>query len=218
LVCSSDDDFSFYVWIPPAPDSYMIGCSPEDSECSPNEKPAHLAKIATGFWLGRDEVRQDQFSRAMNHANPSRFKGSSLPVDSVTWEEASAFCRTYGGRLPTEEEWEYAARAGTTGARYGDPREGSINDLAWYGPNSSGTTHKAHAKVPNAWWLDDMLGNLSEWTSTDSTASCAGCKIVRGGSWSSPRKDVRVSWRRAVAPASRDSNIGFRCVGSSIRR
>jgi len=224
-VCYNDDDFSFYMWVPPAPDGYMMGCSPMDGECSPNEKPAHLVKIANGFWLGRDEVKQEWFSRTMKNANPSRFKGDSLPVDSVTWDDANAFCRAYGGRLPTEEEWEYAARAGTTGARYGDAREGTLNDLAWYGSNSSGMTHKTHAKIPNAWGLDDMLGNLSEWTSTGAAASpepaknnCPGCKIVRGGSWSSPVNEVRASYRRAAATTSRDSTIGFRCIGTSNRR
>ena len=95
-----------------------MGCSPGDNECDSDEKPPHAVQIANGFWLGQTEVTQAAWKKVMND-NPSNFKSDQLPVEQVDWTQAGNYCKAIGGRLPTEKEWEYAARGGTTGPRYG---------------------------------------------------------------------------------------------------
>jgi len=182
-----------------------MGCSPGDSECLDNEKPPHAEQIATGFWLSQTPVTQAAWKKVMNK-KPSHFKGDQLPVERVDWNQASAYCQAIGGRLPTEKEWEYAARAGTTGARYGD-----LDAIAWYSGNSGGTTLPVGQKQANAYGLYDMLGNVWEWTSDNYDA---GTKVVRGGSMDDiVAGDVRASYRDRIVPAKRDLDLGFRCVG-----
>ena len=108
--------------------------------------------------------------------NPSDFKGANLPVETVSWDEAQSYCQAIGGRLPTEAEWEYAARAGSTGARYGD-----LDQIAWYSGNSGGKTHEVGQKQANAWGLFDMLGNVWQWTA-DWYAQ-GQSRALRGGAW-----------------------------------
>jgi formylglycine-generating enzyme required for sulfatase activity len=185
-----------YVWIPPG--KFMMGCSPGDSECYDGEKPAHEVTISKGFWLAQTAVTVGAWKSyrgatgkaalptgdSLGRTNFNEASGNdSVPVVFVTWDEARDFCQWAGGRLPTETEWEYAARAGTTGSRYGN-----LDEIAWYGDNSgkaridsfavfqadqSGYTKKlfengniAHPvaqKAPNAWNLYDILGNVWQW-------------------------------------------------------
>jgi eukaryotic-like serine/threonine-protein kinase len=184
-----------YVWIPPG--AFTMGCSPGDNECFDNEKPPHAEQIVNGFWLGQTEVTQAAWKKVMNN-NPSHFKGDELPVETVDWNQAGDYCKAIGGRLPTEEEWEYAARAGTTGARYGLP-----DAVGWYSGNSRGTTHPVGLKQANAFGLYDMLGNVMEWTADNYT---------RGASWSFGTRYVRASHRDWNEPSLRDYSIGLRCV------
>jgi formylglycine-generating enzyme required for sulfatase activity len=144
-----------YVWIPPG--RFMMGCSPGDAECSDHEKPAHEVTITRGFWLGQTPVTQRAYQR-VDRQDPSYVKGPNLPVEMVSSDNAKAYCTAIGGRLPTEAEWEYAARAGSTGARYGD-----LNEIAWYQGNSGGKTHEVGQKLPNAFGLYDMLGRVWQW-------------------------------------------------------
>ena len=194
-----------YVWI--APGTFMMGCSPADSECDPDEKPPHGEQIANGFWLGQTEVTQAAWTKVSGGKNPSSFKGDQLPVESVDWNQAGAYCKAIGGRLPTEKEWEYAARAGTTGPRYGP-----LDAIAWNSGNSGVTTHPVGLKQPNAFGLYDMLGNVWEWTA-DNYDVAGELKVVRGGSWNNVTRFVRASYRLGFEPTTRSSNIGFRCVG-----
>jgi formylglycine-generating enzyme required for sulfatase activity len=208
----------------------MMGCSPDDDQaklCDKDEYPAHKVTLTKGFWMGQTPVRQDAYERVMGaRTNPSHFKGADLPVDSVTWDEASAFCRAalVNGRLPTEAQWEYAARAGSTAGRYGD-----LDQIAWYRGNSGGTTHPVRKKQPNAWNLHDMLGNVWQWTADwyDEKYSSAAVNdprgpaggqyhALRGGSWYYSPRVVRVSGRYTFEPGGRDNYIGFRCVGESL--
>lgn len=171
------------------PGEFMMGCSTGDNECDENELPAHRVRIAKTFEMGKYEVTQAQWQSVMGN-NPSRFRGADRPVELVTWNDAQEFLRQlnakqdgYRYRLPTEAEWEYAARAGTTTAF-----AGSLDRMAWYGNNSGSAgleadvlwkmdesnygkslrengnqTHPVGQKQPNAWGLFDMHGNVWEW-------------------------------------------------------
>jgi formylglycine-generating enzyme required for sulfatase activity len=190
-------DGLMYVWIPPG--SFQMGCSPGD-ECAEWERPAHQVSISKGFWMGQTVVTVGGYKR-MAQANskpmPPEPKNSSgrpmnvgwaddkMPMISVTWDEAQEYCTWAGGRLPTEAEWEYAARAGSTETRYGP-----IDEIAWYADNSGNDrlnsaqiwnsdpssyairldenrnrTHEVGQKLPNRFGLYDMLGNVVAWTS-----------------------------------------------------
>lgn len=206
-----------YVWIPPG--SFIMGCSPDDSECFDDEKPAHPVTITKGFWVGRAPVTQQAYQRVTGK-NPSNFKGASLPVESVNWDEAKAYCAAIGGRLPTEAEWEYSARAGSTGARYGN-----VDDIAWYSGNSGVQTHEVGQKRRNAFGLHDMLGNVWQWVAdwyghypsgaqNDPSGPGSGQqRAARGGSWDNDSRNARVSNRNWSTPGSHSTDIGFRCVG-----
>jgi formylglycine-generating enzyme required for sulfatase activity len=207
-----------YVWIPPG--TFMMGCSPGDSECYADEKPAHRVTLTKGFRMGVTAVTQEAYQRVMR-TNPSNFKGAKLPVETVNWTEAQNYCSTVGMRLPTEAEWEYAARAGTTGARYGE-----LDSIAWYDQNSGSKTHEVGQKAPNAWGLYDMLGNVFQWTGdwyaenyqggneTDPKGPASGqYRTLRGGSWGDVARWSRASYRVRLQPDYRLNLPGFRCVG-----
>lgn len=208
-----------YVWIPPG--RFTMGCSQGDSECQPIEKPSHPVVISKGFWMGQTEVTQDAYQRVMGQ-DPSFFKGAQRPVESVNWNEASEYCGKVALRLPTEAEWEYAARAGTGGARYGD-----LDKVAWYKGNSGAETKPVRSLQPNPWGLYDMLGNVREWTgdwygeeyyaageTTDPVGPPSGQHHVsRGGSWAYLPLGVRVSYRVGDEPTNRLDDFGFRCAG-----
>jgi formylglycine-generating enzyme required for sulfatase activity len=215
-------DGQTYVWVP---GSFTMGCSPGDSKCNNNERPAHTVTIARGFWLGQTPVTQGAYFRATGMSNPSRFKGDNLPVERVKWIDANQYCVHIHGRLPKEAEWEYAARAGSERDRYGD-----LNHIAWYDGNSAGHTHPVGQKRPNSWGLYDMLGNVWQWTddwygaytadSDDSrgpapsrmNATGDHTKTLRGGSYNSGSNYVRVSDRGDYAPSGSGFGFGFRCV------
>jgi formylglycine-generating enzyme required for sulfatase activity len=191
-----------YVWIPPG--KFMMGCSPGDSECNRDEIPARPVDMPSGFWLGQTPVTQQAYQRVTGQ-NPSHFKGAKLPVEMVDWDDAQNYCKAIGGELPSEAEWEYAARAGTTGARYG-----SLGDIAWYDGNSGSKTHEVGRKQANAFGLFDMLGNVRQWTADLYPQGYA--IALRGGSLAYPQRITRVSFRLRIEPGYRNSDVGFRCV------
>ncbi|MCA2964360.1 MAG: SUMF1/EgtB/PvdO family nonheme iron enzyme, partial [Acidobacteriaceae bacterium] len=212
-------DLQSYVYIPPG--EFRMGCSAGDTECGSDEEPAHAVRIGNGFWIGQTEVTQAAY-RKVTGQDPSVFKGDQRPVESVTWDQAASYCQAVGMRLPTEAEWEYAARAGNPAARYG-----ALDDVAWYAKNSGGETKPVGGKQPNAWGLYDMLGNVWEWTADrydesyyknspamDPPGPASGeYRVLRGGSWLGIPAGVRVSGRNRSVPASRSDNLGFRCAG-----
>ena len=207
-----------YVYI--APGRFTMGASPGDTECRDSERPAHEVQITRGFWIGQTPVTQAAYAKVMKGANPSHFKGAEQPVENVSWEDASAYCKAVGMRLPTEAEWEYAARAGNGNARYGP-----LDGIAWYGANSGGETHPAGRKEANAWGLHDTLGNILEWVSdrygayelqavSDPVGPPNGAeRVLRGGSWYSTPASVRVSYRNGYVTSVRNDGFGFRCAG-----
>ena len=197
-----------YVWIPPG--TFDMGCSDGDKECYDDEKPVRKdVVIPQGFWMGETEVTQAAYKRVMGK-NPSSFKGDNLPVESVSWDEADGYCRQIGGKLPTEEQWEYAARAGSRKARYGP-----LERVAWYDGNSKATTNPVRQKEPNKFGLYDMLGNVWEWVDSwyDSGKKT---RVLRGGSWISVPRGARASYRSVNRPDARFLYIGFRCSGEKL--
>ena len=209
-----------YVWIPPG--TFTMGCSWGDAECDDDEKPAHRVTITHGLWIGQTEVTQAAYQRAMG-TNPSHFQGTNLPVETISWNEAQTYCEAVGMRLPTEAEWEYAARAGGTSARYGD-----LDAIAWYFDNSGRQTHEVARKEPNAWGLYDMLGNVWEWVADWHADYAAGSqsdphgpasgtyRVLRGGSWDNNPRFARASFRGWSGPGNRFNRFGVRCAAERI--
>jgi formylglycine-generating enzyme required for sulfatase activity len=207
-----------YVQIPAG--KFTMGCSPDDKECDPNEKPAHEVTISKNLWIGQTPVTQEAYRRVTRTNYSNRFKGPRLPVDSVSWVEAVAYCTAVGMRLPTEAQWEYAACAGSTAARYGD-----LDNIAWYSRNSGGKTHEVGQKQANGFGLFDMLGNVWEWVADWYDGNYYGQSpavdpsgpasdqfpVLRGGLWNDGPKGVRASARVSSEQTLRIA--GFRCAG-----
>ncbi len=186
----------------------------------------HKVTISQAFFMGRTEVTQAQWQAVMGN-NPSSFKDCpNCPVESVSWEEAQQFVSKLNGqndgykyRLPTEAEWEYACRAGTTG-----DYAGSIDSMGWYDANSGKTTHQVGQKQANAWGLYDMHGNVWEWVEdwygeypsgsvTNPTGASSGSdRVIRGGGWYILGRDLRSAIRSYYAPSFRSNYLGFRLV------
>jgi formylglycine-generating enzyme required for sulfatase activity len=207
-----------YLLIPPG--RFMMGCSPGDEECFDEEKRSHEVTITSGFWMGRTDVTQEAYQRVMGR-NPSHFKGASLPVDTVSWSDAQAYCQKVGARLPTEAEWEYAARGSDPSSRYGPP-----GDIGWHRGNSQRKTHAVAQKKANPYGLYDMLGNVWQWTAdwygdyaftpaSDPAGPAGGTgRALRGGSWADNSRFLRESEREGALPGDRYDVIGFRCVSA----
>jgi formylglycine-generating enzyme required for sulfatase activity len=145
-----------------APGEFIMGCSAGDEPCDADEKPTHRVQITKPFEIGKYEVTESQWQAVMG-SNPSTIKGDDRPVETVSKNEAHDFLARlnalndgYRYRLPSEAEWEYAARAGGGGNLL-------LDEVAWYGANSGDETHPVGQKKPNAWGLYDMLGNVREW-------------------------------------------------------
>jgi formylglycine-generating enzyme required for sulfatase activity len=212
-----------YVRIPAG--LFTMGCSPGDSDCDDNEKPAHPVRIDRDFWMGQTEVTLAAYrAYAAKHGLKAPQGDDKLPVTRVDWAGARKFCTDAGGRLPFEAEWEYAARAGATGAYYG-----VLDEIAWYAGNSDGAPHPVQQKAPNAFGLYDMLGNVAELVIDryykkyylDSPATGPGVDLplpsnatatARGGFWDSPPANVRLSCRAERQPDDASPITGFRCV------
>jgi formylglycine-generating enzyme required for sulfatase activity len=211
--------------------TFMMGS--EDGE--KNEQSVHPVTIRMPFYLGKYEVTQAQWEAVMGH-NPSRFTGDpQRPVEKVSWEDVQEFIRLLNVaakspkfRLPTEAEWEYAARAGTTTAySFGDD-EKQLGEYAWYDKNSGSTTHPVGRLKPNAWGLYDMYGNVWEWvqdwyvtytaaSAVDPTGPASGSlRVDRGGSWFHGAGDCRSAARGNGRPGGRAGLLGFRLVRTAL--
>ena len=200
--------------------TFTMGCSPEDTECLGDESPAHQVTLTNAVYMGKTEVTQAQWQAKMG-SNPSYFQGQSdspsRPVEQVSWDTIQNFNSATGLRLPTEAEWEYACRAGTTTQRYG-----VLDDIAWYNGNPDGATHAVATKLPNAFGLYDTIGNVWEWCQdwngpyssvsvTNPTGPTTGNqRLFRGGSWFGLPVICRASQRNSVYPSLSGYTIGLR--------
>ncbi|MCW5550178.1 MAG: SUMF1/EgtB/PvdO family nonheme iron enzyme [Opitutaceae bacterium] len=199
--------------------------------------PTQQVTISRPFWLGKTEVTQGQWQAVMGN-NPSHFKGSNLPAENVSWADAMEFCRKLTEReraagrlpagyvytLPTEAQWEYACRAGTTG-----DYAGNLDAMGWYSGNAGGSTKPVGTKAANAWGLHDMHGNVWEWcldwygnypggSVTDPTGPASGSfRVARGGGWGSTADLCRSADRNGSPPGNRNGFLGFRPALSSVR-
>ena len=205
---------------------FVMG-SPQTEEGRSDDETQHEVKLTKPFHIGKFEVTQEQYRQVMG-TNPSHFRGRDLPVEMVSWDDALEFCKKASERtgktvrLPTEAEWEYACRAGTKTAYYTGDGEADLDQAAWHIKNSDNTTHPVGQKVPNAWGLCDMHGNVLEWcqdvyalykaeAATDPQGPPQGqCPVLRGGSWyvtpSSCRSPSRFKYPRVL----RNNFFGFR--------
>jgi formylglycine-generating enzyme required for sulfatase activity len=200
---------------------------------------AHQVTLTKPFEIAVYELTQEQASK-VTKVNPSKFKGPQNPVEQVSWTEAVAFCRMlselpaeksagYVYRLPTEAEWEYACRAGTTTTYSFGDSESELGDYGWYDKNSGDTTHPVGGKKPNGWGLYDMHGNVWEWcqdwygsypsgSTTDPTGAASGStRVNRGGSWLHYSGYCHSAYRSRDAPDYRHYSLGFRVLRSSIK-
>jgi formylglycine-generating enzyme required for sulfatase activity len=214
------------VWV--KPDSFRMG-SPESEEGRySDEGPVHDVTL-DGFWLGKHEVTQAQYE-AVTGKNPSHFKGASLPVETVRWDDAMDFCRRLSQRtgktytLPSEAQWEYACRAGSqTRFCFGDSDSG-LDAYAWYSGNSGSKTHPVGEKSPNAWGLHDMHGNVWEWCSDWDGPYSSGSvrnptgpsdgsdRVLRGGGWGGSPQGCRSAYRYGYTPGDSYVFLGFRVL------
>lgn len=225
---------SGFVWI--APGTFVMG-SPSDETGRFNNEVQHTVTLMKGYWMSEHEVTQAEYQLVMG-SNPSNWKGDNLPVEGVSWIDAIRYCqklteqeRAAGRitgqqayRLPTEAEWEFAARAGTTGARY---RE--LDAIAWWIGNSGNQTRPVKQKEANAWGLYDMIGNVWEWCLdwygdyptgpvTDPTGPNSGyARVARGASWSYEAMYLRSAIRFKGDQGGRYNFLGFRPVLGSVQ-
>ena len=211
--------------------------SPDSEANRGSDEVQHAVVISRGFLMAETECTQAQWQAVMGN-NPSQFKGENLPVEQVSWEDATAFCgkltdlhrkegllpAKYRWNLPTEAQWEYACRAGTPGAYAGE-----LEAMSWYDKDSANTSHEVKSKQPNEWGLYDMHGNVWEWCSdwaagyttegaTDPVgATASSARVIRGGSWSNEPRVCRSASRLKDEPHNRNAGLGFRIVLSSFQ-
>jgi len=229
-----------------------MGCTPDqEPECNESTNPAKTVSV-NDFYISKYEVTQELWESVMDF-NPSKYEGKNLPVEGVSWLYAVEFCnwlsdkegleRAYSGgsmniscnfqangyRLPTEAEWEYAARGGLRSGNYKYSGSSDIEKIAWYKKNSNKVSHPVGRMLPNELGLYDMSGNIWEWcwdncmdlgsktSDTNNNSQLAwilNYRALRGGDWSRQGSDCRVSARGCNHYTSKGTNIGFRLVRS----
>ena len=209
--------------------TFTMGATAEQgSDALSDEKPAHSVTLS-GYYIGQTEVTQALWKAVMG-SNPSNRKGDDLPVERVSWEDCQEFVRKLNRltdktfRLPTEAEWEYAARGGSKSRGYKYSGSDNIGSVAWYEDNSGSRTHAVATKSPNELGLYDMSGNVWEWcqdwygdysssaqTNPSGPGSGSG-RVNRGGGWGSVARHCRVSFRNYFTPSGRCRDLGLRLV------
>lgn len=207
----------------------------DDGEADADERPVHEAAVAD-FYMGRYEVTQAQWKAVMRDKNLSWFESDDLPVECVSWYDAELFIRRLNAetgrayRLPTEAEWEYAARGGKYGAGCGYSGSDTPDSVAWFIATSDSTTHPVGLLPPNELGLHDMTGNVHEWCADryDSLSyerseaprfrKGDDRRVFRGGSWLSGRRHCRIANRNRVSAETRNFTLGFRLAEDADSR
>jgi formylglycine-generating enzyme required for sulfatase activity len=225
------------VWVKPG--KFKMGSPANEAGRKPVEGPLTDVTISHGYWMGKFEVTQGQYLAVVGQ-NRSTFKqvGDNAPVERVTWNDALSFCRRltqqerdagrlpdgYVYTLPTEAQWEYAARAGKSSAYSNGNGVKDLDKAAWFADNSGQKTNPVGQKAANAWGLHDMMGNVNEWcldylgtypggAVTDPKGPTGGMtKASRGGSWINPAAECRVAHRFNLMTGLQINNQGFRLV------
>jgi formylglycine-generating enzyme required for sulfatase activity len=212
---------------------FLMGSPAGEAGRGDHEGPQHRVRITKAFYMGATQVTQEQYQAVMGK-NPSWFKGAKNPVEQVSWNDAQEFCRRLSAktgktvRLPTEAEWEYACRAGTTTKWSCGDQEGALGEYAWHGANAGERTHDVGGKKPNAFGLYDMHGNVFEWCQDwcdasyyanspldDPSGAARGyARALRGGSWNVTPEICRSAYRFGYGPGLRFAHLGFRAVVS----
>jgi formylglycine-generating enzyme required for sulfatase activity len=230
-------DSEEYVWIPAG--KFKMGCVPADTKCEPHEKPQHEVTITKGFWMGRTELEVIAFQRFVENSSKkrkmpsapldnSRWRITNNPIVNVSWDDAQSYCEWAGGRLPTEAEWEYAARANVSDQVYPMNDENS-REKANFAGKKGNDRYDYVAPVrsfdANPFGLYDMLGNVWEWVHDSYSADyyqqspgkdpqgpdSGNEHVIRGGSFDSdPRQHLRLSFRKPYGKNA--NNVGFRCL------
>ena len=216
-------------WIPAG--SFDMGSPNGEQDRYGDEDPVHRVTFAEGFWMGKYEVTQAQWEAVMGN-NPSSFSGADRPVECVSWTDIQGFESALSNafRLPSEAEWEYACRAGSTTRFYWgeDGDYSQIGSYAWYSGNSSSSTHPVGEKTANSWGLYDMSGNVYEWcedwyhgdyTNAPSDGSAwvspsGSDRVRRGGGWGSNARYCRSAFRSYGDPSYLAHDLGFRLLRS----
>ena len=227
-----------FCWCPVG--KFVMGSPKYEAKRKDDEQQVFVT-LSRGFWMGKYEVTQDEWQRVMG-TNPSEFKGKTLPVEQVSWDDAAKFCEKltklerdlaklpdgWEYRLPTEAQWEYACRGGTSSTVYSfgdDPKE--LDDFAWYRRNSEDKTHAVGQKKSNRWGLRDMHGNVFEscrdWyhaklpggTDPEATSKATG-RVYRGGSWDDAAGFCRAAYRYGGGRGFRYFDLGFRLAAVQV--
>ena len=213
--------------------TFTMGVSKEqDSESGNDERPPHEVTLSS-FHIGKYEVTQGQWKAIMGN-NPSGCfpKGDNYPVENVNWADIQTFIKRLNDstgkqyRLPTEAEWEYAARGGNQSKKYKYSGSNSVNEVAWHSSNS-GSTRPVGGKLPNELGIYDMSGNVSEWcndwydkdyyanspsTNPQGPQTATPNRVIRGGSWETPTIHARITARSGQIPTINTTSVGFRLV------
>ena len=209
--------------------TFTMGATPEMENPSEDEKPPHQVTLTNNYYIGKYEVTQALWQAVMGN-NPSGYKGDNLPVEQVSWDDCQEFIsqlnritgKTF--RLPTEAEWEYAARGGKKSRGYQYSGSNNLSDVAWYYDNSGNKTHAVGSKQANELGIYDMSGNVWEWcqdwyddynssSQTNPTGANSGSgRVGRGGSWYDAARVCRSSCRGIITPDSRSDDLGLRLV------
>ena len=207
--------------------TFIMGATSEQgSDAYGNEKPTHRVTLSS-YYIGQYEVTQALWKAVMG-SNPSKRKGNNLPVENVSWDDCQNFLLKLNAmtgqnfRLPTEAEWEYAARGGNRSRNYQYSGSNNLGNVAWYNDNSGKQTHIVGIKLPNELGINDMSGNVWEWcqdwkenysssAQTNPTGPESGsCHVIRGGSWSFSAESCRVSYRHSLTPDAHSGILGLR--------
>jgi formylglycine-generating enzyme required for sulfatase activity len=211
---------------------FMMGSPDSDRSAANDEKPQHRVRITQAFYLGKYPVTQEQWTAVMGE-NPSHFKGPKNPVEWVSWEDCQRFLTRLNEKpglgkwqFPTEAQWEYACRAGSTTIFCFGNDESGLDEYGWYDKTSGGKPHPVGEKKPNAWGLYDMNGSIWQWCLDwydpgyyahspvdDPTGPATGTeRVSHGGSWASPARSARSANHGRIEAGHHGTHLGFRAA------